>query len=472
MTLLLLPFVLTHVSDTTYGEWATLSAVLAFAGLLEAGVPTEVSRRVALHSGRGDSDASGRAVREAITLMSSLAAALLIIGVALAFLALPAVFPGAAPSRLATLRLVFLSTVLLLAVTLVLSVWFAMLGGLQRQDYGTYSGLIGLVLGALVTAAGALAGFDIWALFTGALARSVLSWVGPVRGMRTLRPDVWPLPVSMPVGELRTLMSASSLLIFVTLANIADSQVDKIALSRYSGAAVAGYFQIGVTLALQARTLVMLPASPLLAGTAELHGNDSDKLERLLRLVRLSCTSAGVIALGGSAVFSAAFVQLWLGPEYEAAGRAASLLALGSLPPVLTIHWYFYALGRGWLDILAKAAAVSLFLNTVCTLALTPRFGLDGALLGSGIANVSTVPLMYFLLRGRDPIAWLAGLWRPVTAAIVVIPLASVLFGSPNTWLGFSFSILAYLCAATAMLAATGSLPIILNERRRVALRA
>lgn len=427
ITLGLLPIILGSVSVSVYGEWATLSAILSVTSLLEAGIPTEVARRVADANGRGDQVAVVRVVREAITVSLGFALILAAVGLLLSFFALPLVFPAASPNRLTTLRLVFLATIFLVGIGLLLAAWFAALGGLQRQDFGTYSNLLGTVGGAVATVAALELGAGIWGLFLGSLARTVIGWSGPVRGLRRLRPDIVPWPLRLSSDQVRGLLSSSSLLVFVTLAVLADNQFDKIALTRFAGSGAAGVFQIGTTLMLQARALAMLPSGPLLAGTAELHERDPEKLDRLDALVRQAVSSAGFTTLGAAALLAGPFVQLWLGPDYASVGHATTLLALAALPTMLTVHWYYYALGRGWQGVLALAALMALVLNLAATFALTPSLGVTGAAVGSAAGNVGAGLMMYALLRRRLSRPWLRGLWRPVAALAVAMGLFGAL---------------------------------------------
>ena len=64
LNMAVVPIVLGRVGTGDYGAWATISSVLAVGALADAGLRTEIVRRVGVAHGRGsDAELSGRCTR-------------------------------------------------------------------------------------------------------------------------------------------------------------------------------------------------------------------------------------------------------------------------------------------------------------------------------------------------------------------------------------------------------------------------
>ena len=135
--LFVLPRVLHGVQVARYGEWATLAGVLAIGQLAEAGVSTEIARRVATAHGKDDAQGVRTAVRQGTTVLVGIAAILEIAGVLAAHPVVDLVFPTVSVGQRGQLTLLMIGLVSLLAVGLVGTGYFAILTGLQRTDYQT-----------------------------------------------------------------------------------------------------------------------------------------------------------------------------------------------------------------------------------------------------------------------------------------------------------------------------------------------
>src|SRR5205814_822200 len=68
---IVLPLVLDDLGKTSYGIWATLASLLAVGGLVDAGVRTEIVRRVADAHGSGDLPAGIRSARQGVTILAA-----------------------------------------------------------------------------------------------------------------------------------------------------------------------------------------------------------------------------------------------------------------------------------------------------------------------------------------------------------------------------------------------------------------
>lgn len=416
-----LPLVLAELGTVRYGVWATLSSLLAIAGLVDAGVRTEIIRRVADAHGSGDLRSGVRAARQGATILAG--GAVLIAGLVSIFNAqiVRFTFPDIGGDLEAETRAILVLLSVLLSVSVVNGGLFSVAAGLQRADFENVTILVSGLASAIVTVVGVrVLGLGLWGMAWGAVAGVAVLVAGQIWATRRVAPDLrWPFTT---VGR-RTITSffAVSTLLFVSqLGDVVDFQYDKIILSRYIGADAAGQYQLGTMLSLQLRLLALLPMTILLAGVAELWRQSPARATRLLQAVTAFVYGAGGLLMTGVIVLAPAFMQLWLGDGYDEAGRAAQLLAVAMAVNLVAAPWTSYAIGRRWVDIPALSATGNMVTNAAVSFALVRAIGFDGALYGSIAGNVVGLMVFYGLLRHRARASWLFPVVRPLVVCVVV----------------------------------------------------
>lgn len=423
LTLLVTPLVLGAVSKAQYGIWATLSSLLALGGLADVGVRTEVVRRVAAAHGRGDDPGVHRATREGLTVLLLSVGIVFVVAVLAAGTVVDFVLPAADAAAHAQAQRLLLALAALVATGMVVGGFYGVLGGLQRGDVETWSGLAGGVVAAGMTAVLAVAGHGIWALYWGAFAGGMVGLFGPALAVRRLAPGLRPLPVRMSPAAVRGYLAVSALVLIPSISNVIDFQFDKVVLARYVGPEASADYQLGTMLVTQLRGVAIVPLALLLAGVAELRQTDRERMRLLYRTASRTAFCAGAVLFGGVVVLAPAFFQLWLGPGYPEAGTAAQLLAVAMAINLVTAPWYFYAIASGWHVITAWSAAANCVVNCIASWSLTLLLGLEGALLGSILGNVAGAALFWVLLRRRErrpwlrDAAWIGGIGACLTAA-------------------------------------------------------
>lgn len=399
LSLLSVTLVLRVVSLDEYGVWVTVSTLLALAGLADVGVSTQIVRKVAVAVGAKDREAEQAAVNEGVTVLVAISAAVVVLGAGAAF-----VFPTflKLPSSMSSQDVVALGLFVTgnLAATLVLTGRFAALRGLQRVDLIAQGELVGSVSQFAVAVGGAYAGGGVWALAAGASARLAAASFVQSAALRRLRPGRHVRLQRLSWRALRTYAGVSTALLVASTANLIDHQLDKVLLASIVGPVAAASYQLGATLALQARALALLPISLLLAGTAELQSGD--KLDRVRTVLANTNGSLAAVGLGGVMVLAEPFVAVWLGESYQDVALAATVLSLALLINACTGPWYYYSLGKGWFRLPTWGAAANLAVNAVVSWTLIVQVGLLGALWGSVAGNFAGFVVLYLLLRKKD----------------------------------------------------------------------
>jgi O-antigen/teichoic acid export membrane protein len=445
--LALLPFILHRVGSELYGAWATIASVLAIGGLADAGVRTEIIRRVGAAKGAGDDTALVASVHQGLSLLAALAGAVFVLGAIGAPVIRTFAFPGGvAGYPAAEIDNLIRGTFAVLTITLMANAYFGVLRGLQRGDVEILAQMLAVPVGGGVILLGLAFGWGLWALFAGTVANLLIilgwEWAYTLRLVPFLRPRI--VRLSRIAG--RGYLALSGLALLSQISDVIDSQWDKLVLSHFVGSSAVTSFQIGTGLALQGKALALLPLGPLLVTVSELRLGDRARLRAIQRVLTKAGMVVGAVVLGGIFVFAPAFLRLWLGEGEGAAGSAARLFVFAVAMNLVSAPLAFRAFGEGWHGLAAIGSVVNMVVNGALSLVLTILIGFNGALYGSIAGNFAGTAVFLVLIRRRLGTEWT---WPPLSAAAVgsVAAFAAILLGAGQvrTWPSLGASIAAYV---------------------------
>ncbi len=449
VNLAIVPFVLHRVGSDLYGAWATMASILAVGALADAGVRTEIVRRVGSALGDGDDEALVRTVREGVTLLAALSGAILVVGAfaapAIRAFAFPAGVPGYSAAQI---ELLIRATVAVLAGSLVANGYFGVLRGVQRGDVEAAGTMLSVPASAAVTVAGVSAGWGLWALFSGSLAGLAVTVAFNAAGTRRLVPGLRLRLVSLSRPAVRGYLALSGLALLSQLGDVVDSQWDKVILSRYVGSTAVTSFQIGTNLVLQGKALALLPLAPLLVAIAELRRRDPVRMETLFGVMARGGMVLGAVVLGAIFAFAPVFVRLWLGEDPATAGAAtaARLFTVAVAFNLVSAPLAFRAFGEGWHGLAAAGSVVNMVVNGVLSLGLTLAIGFNGALYGSIAGNLAGSVFFFVLMRRRMGDRWVPPPWRALTVgAVAAVAAVQAGVGRIGSWPAFLAAAAVYL---------------------------
>lgn len=429
VNLAIVPLVLHRVGSEIYGAWATMASILAVGSLADAGVRTEIIRRVGSAHGDGDDEALVRSVRQGVTLLVVLAGAITLVGMLAAPVIRAFAFPGGVPGYApAEVDLLVRMTVAVLAASLVANGYFGVLRGVQRGDIETTGLMLSVLTSAAVTVGCVTLGWGLWALFLGSLAGLLVTVMWNSAGTHRLVPDLRLRLVAVTGPVVKGYLALSGLALLSQIGDVVDSQWDKVILSRYVGSTAVTSFQIGTGLVLQAKALALLPLAPLLVATAELRSRDRARMEVLFSLMARTAMVVGAVVLGATFVFAPAFLKLWLGddPSAAGAGSAARLFTLAVAINLVAAPLAFRAFGEGWHTLAAVGAGINMVVNATLSLLLTVAIGFEGALYGSIAGNLIGTAVFLLLMRRRLGDRWVSPPWRALTIGCLAAALMVV----------------------------------------------
>jgi len=462
--LAIVPLVLGRMGPDLLGAWATVASLVAVGSLADAGVRTEIVRRVGAACGAGDPDAVVRSARQGVTLLAVIAALVTVAGVAAApvvrSFSFPAGVPGYGPTEVDNL---LRATVAVIAASLVANGYFGVLRGVQRGDVETLGRVIAVPVAAVVTVAGVVLSWGLWALFLGGLTQLVTGVAWSWRHTRRLVPGLRLRPVPLSVPVVKGYLALSGLALLSQVGDVVDSQWDKLVLSHFVGSTAVASFHIGTSLVLQGRALALLPLAPLLAAVAELRERDRARMEALFDVLSRAGMVFGAVVLGAVFVFTPAFVGLWLGAGQAPPGTvdAARLFTVAASFNLMSAPLALRSFGEGWHRLAAGSAAVNMAVNAALSLALTMAIGFHGALYGSIAGNLTGSAFLFVLVRRRTG-AYRAFLrWRAPAVGVLAAAAASVAgLGAVDSWPALGAAGAAYVAAVGAACARAERLPV------------
>lgn len=441
VNLAIVPFVLNRIGSDLYGAWATMASILAVGSLADAGIRTEIVRRVGSAQGADDDDALTLSVHQGITILAALATAIMVVGI----VAAPAIRGFAFPDGVVgyddpEINLLIRSIIFVLALSLVANGYFSALRGVQRGDVETTGLMLSVPLAAVVTVGGVSLGWGLWALFLGSVTGLAVAVIWNSAGIRRVVPTLQPHLVRLTGPVVKGFLALSGLALMAQVGDVVDSQFDKVVLSRYVGSTAVASFQIGTNLVLQGKALALLPLAPLLVAIAELRRRDQARMERLFALMARAGMVLGAVVLSAIFVFAPVFVRLWLGDDPSAAGAvdASRLFTIAVALNLVSAPLAFRAFGEGWHSLAAAGSVMNMVVNCALSLALTMAIGFNGALYGSIAGNLAGSVFFLALMYRRMGELWTAPPWRAPAVSIAAAFIA-VLAGAGRiqSWLVF-----------------------------------
>ncbi len=386
-TLIFLPAILAAVGRQTYGTWAAIASLMAVGSLADAGIRSEVMRRIA--SVGNDREQIRQIVGEAATLLAVLATVVGVVGVMAAPVIRAAVFPqGATGVPSATIDNVIRGAALVLAISLVVNGVTAVLPGLQRGDLERLAQVAAAPLSSVATLVAGLSGLGLASLLIGASVQLVTATTLRGVAVRRLLPGIRLRPNRLPKRIAAGYLGLSGLALLIQVSDVVDVQWDKLVLSRYIGTGAVASYQVAVTLVQQVRSVTVIAIPVLLVAMAEFGARaDHERGERAYRALTALTVTTGTVLLGGVFVFGPAFVNVWLGPPDDQSAQAVRLFAVAMWINVMVAPWGARALAQKRHGLVAISAGLNLVVNALTSLVLTLSLGFKGALYGSIAGN-------------------------------------------------------------------------------------
>lgn len=382
LALILMPLVLGVLGDSQYGTWVLISAVAGYSGLLSLGLGPTISRYVAAHHAKGDSEQVNRVVNAIGAVYLAMSVVALVISGLLAWMA-PVLWPNSGVS-VTELRCVIGVLGVNVAVSILGSVFGGVVVGLQRFEleraYVLASGVVRFVLTLLVLQKEW--GLLILALIS--LATTLAENLGYVVCACRLMPSLRFGPTLVRRETLRECFSFSAFAFLEVLATKLIESTDSIVIGCVLGAEAIVPYYVAQRLCQYISKPLQCIASVCLPRAGELHSQG--KSAELRELTTRAAGLAWLLVMGffiGASFFGPTLMATWVHRSYSQSQTILLLLLAGQLiaTPMKVVTSVLFGMGdvrKPSLIYIIEAAA-----NFVLSLALIFQYGVIGVAYGT-----------------------------------------------------------------------------------------
>lgn len=444
VSFLLAPIVLRALGDNRYGVWSFAESVLAYLMLFDLGVAAALVRFVPRFLANCDQSGVNRVFSASLAFFSIVASAAGLVAFLVLYLFADS-FVRVPEALAGEVRLVLLAVVVNFIAVLPLSVFSAMLDGLNAfatKNIIRMAVLLARIPATLWVIRGETPLLSLILLLTiSNLAESALHAIFVYRQMPGLRF----VPRQVDRATLRMIRGFSVDSFLAMMAGRLSFSTDAFVIGSFLGAAAITPFAVALRLVdlsrsvLRSATTTLTPA----ISASEARGDLATVRGFFLHGTRL--VLYGVLPIqAGLFILGRPFLSIWLGAEYgETAGPVLDVLAviLGFTIAQSVAARVLYGVGR--IRMFARMALVEGVANLVLSLALVQPFGIVGVAWGTTIPHVgfcvfAVISACRYLKIG--PRRYLATWTVPtmltiIPAALWLMRLASA---TPRTWAEFS----------------------------------
>ncbi len=387
--LLLTPFIIHTLGMTQYGIWAVMTLFVGYTGLAEFGLRIPLIKYVAESAAQGDYAAINRFVNTTLaTYLILVGSIILLLTLGLDWLIDMLFGDGIDVGRIRPLLLVMLVA---FGTELSFSVLPALLSGLQRVDLAAFGEMFSKIIGALGTVIVLQLGWEIPGLVINYLVAALLTVVFLFWLARRQFPRLQLNPFAFDWATFRKMFAFSARVQVATLAQFANTNLNRTLLAYFLSPVDVGYYQIAQRTYSVVGSLPQSLVRTLIPAASDL--NASGQEERLRQLYFRSLKYIASFALPlfvGVMVIVHPFFRVWLGPDEGFRKSAWTVIIVLSSYILLNISSSGYTIlhGLGKPQYPMRQALIHLVLNISLATLLTWRMGYYGAPLSLSLATM------------------------------------------------------------------------------------
>jgi O-antigen/teichoic acid export membrane protein len=419
------PYLLSHLGAEHFGLWVLLLTVVGYLGLLEVGLYTTISKRVAECMATGDNTRMGTVLSTAFVMYCVLAGAVLLIGLMLVVLVdrlfhLP---QGSTSLARSCMALLILNQMVVFAFRL----QPALLFGAGRMDLLTGIGTIYNLLTAIINVTLAAAGYSIvvmagWTV----VATTVSGLVGRALIQRHLPPiEIHPRFARREMTQ--ELLKYGSRNAALSIAGTVAFGADALVIGLLLPITNVAHYTVAARLANVIRELCHKPVDVLMPAYS--HSEAQGDAERQFQLWTESVALSMAVALPfvvASWAFGERIVTAWVGPGHEISGFIFAILALMQWLQLPGHGSSALLTGTERNIFLVRLTIVAAVVNLALSLGLTHLLGPVGVAIASLIvvatADFIILPVVVCRLFGFSYAAY----WKQSLLPLVLPTLAGI----------------------------------------------
>lgn len=388
----LAPIMLSRLGLAQFGVWAVTGALAQYVRLLDLGITNSIARFVAQYEAEEDR----HAVEEVIGIGLLAASAVALASLAAAALAAPLVSDVLGVLDSGEMRVVLLSAATISSANLLGAVVSSVPVGLRRMGPPNVAATVGNVVN-FVASLVALALSTQLAPY--ALANAGAALVGFVLSFASLV-YVWSAPYGRRpgFGHARSVIGFGVKSQLITLAELVNTQTDKLIIAAMLGPKTTGAYEIGNRVVQGVLSLALLTLSALIpTATADLVKRGREVISEYFRRYTVRTLAIAFPMYGTLCVAAPYLLVAWLGEAPPDANQVIVLLSLSFAVNMTTGVAMTLLMGDGQPGMVAQTATLLVILNIAATIVAAPLFGLWGVLIATVAAQVVTSAI--FLVR-------------------------------------------------------------------------
>ena len=397
---LLVPLVVSYVGLQTFGLWSLMMALTGYIGLVDLGLGTSFVKYIAEFASLGEHGKVGKVVQHGFLFYLFVSLVMLLAG----WLVFPMLFSALRipPDQFDLAKKMFFLSLAGFGATSIVSVVGSVLTGIQRNDAYNVVLVGSLVVKYVLIAIALYTGFGIVGLMLADVLVTLFMTVPLWLTIRGLYPTLSVTSFSYDGGLMKKLLGFGAQLQVSRLADIVQSQFDKLLLTRFIGLSAVSLYDFGSRPLSRLRALPLTGASALLPAVAALDAADNP--DRILAALHRATRYVILLALPLFAYlccFARELIAVWLGPGFEQSALTIQILAIAYYLNVIASPLSYVSQGRGEPKYQMKSMLIQVVLNIVLSTTLIMRFGYFGAVAGTTTAMITGV-LIFFRWYGKS----------------------------------------------------------------------
>ena len=446
------PYIVGKLDAVSYGIWSLINVLTGYMGIFDLGVRASVGRHVALYLGKDDPVGVDETIRAGFGSFSLIGLLILLVGVLLGWL-FPSMFKGVRPEYYNTVRVLLPMMVISVWLSAVAAIYSSVLAAHDRFDVARGVDMAVLLVRTVGTVYVLEMGWGLWGLVAAVIAGNMCAVIGNRiyagkvhKGMRS-----FPLLYSKKRFSELFGYGIPAAISNASLKIIGQSDLVIVGLA-LSVSAVREY-NVGAMLILYTGTFLRIINRTFFPSIQKsiAKGLDGEARHLFFRQVRISL-SVGIIVYLGYAFYSRPFITLWMLQDnfdfqsVVSASAVMTILALASIPTILTNPCASYLAARGYIKFNASIALIEALGNLVLSVFFVffLGWGLRGVAVGTLVSRLLIPGILMPLnlsINGGIPFS------KFFLTSILPCFFASILFAAvcflmlriwyPSSWLGF-----------------------------------
>ena len=417
MTLLLTPYVLSHLKVGDFGAWVLLAIFVSLFNLLDLGLGSSFVKYISAYHTHGDYERINKVIFSGVAFYTLLG----ILGIGLG---LVIERPLLELFRITNANNVYFLVLLTSAITNISAMFLSVFKGIQRMDKQNSIEITMSVLNVLGTVFFLESGFGMLGLALNALLNACLGICLAFILLRRVVPS-FSLGWNFDRDLLREMFGYGFKISVSRIGNLICFQADKLIVSRVLGLAAVSFYEVSARLTSFMRAVPLVLLSALIPATSELGARrDREKILRTYVLVSKYIAMLTVAIVAFLVLNAGALVRVWLGKGFDQSAFLVQILAIGYGVNVLGAAASQIGAGIGRPEFDMRSTILLSITNPILSFILVLRFGAPGAAAGTSLALILAAVYLVFTFHrnymGTSTWTVLRGIYiRPIVAGIL-----------------------------------------------------